>query len=36
MAEKESLAPLFRGEAPDTITSLSAKIMNFVPVLKVC
>jgi hypothetical protein len=36
MAKKESLAPLFREHVPDTITPLSAKIMNFVPVLKVC
>jgi hypothetical protein len=36
MAKKESLAPLFREQVPDAISSLSAKIMNFVPVLKVC
>jgi len=36
LGKKESLAPLFREQLPDTITSLPAKIMSFVPVLKVC
>jgi hypothetical protein len=36
MAKREILAPLFCDEVPYTITSLSAKIMNFVPALKVC
>jgi hypothetical protein len=36
MAKKESLAPLFREQVPDTITSLPAKIMSFVPILEVC
>ena len=36
LGKKESLAPLFREQVPDTVTSLPAKIMSFVPVLKVC
>ena len=34
LGKKESLAPLFREQLRDT--SLPAKIMSFVPVLKVC
>jgi len=36
LGKKESLAPLFHEQLPDTVTSLPAKIMSFVPVLKVC
>lgn len=36
LGKKESLTPLFREQVPDTATSLPAKIMSFVPVLKVC
>jgi hypothetical protein len=36
LAKKESLAPLFSEQVSNTITSLPAKIMSFVPVLKVC
>lgn len=36
LGKKESLAPLFREQLPDAVTSLPAKIMSFVPVLKVC